>query len=673
MVCMGENKGGYMAKSSSKWTQNGEASSFEAFKTAIEKKDYKKLQQLIASGLDVNVQNAQGVTPLFLAANKNDAQMVHVLLQAGADVHHKTKAGQDVFLYAQNSFSGTFAKSMLGMASAMGDPNLKPGSRSETGTLSDFVEAGPMNGVMLLLYEKAGIYNAPKNKDKKTMLHLSVEAGLEKWTQKLIAQGADVNARTATGEMPLHLSVKSRYPETLQHLIKAGAGVNARDNQGNTPLMVAVKNRSYKSIIHLLKAGAYANDPWSKDEKRSILTVLDAELKAGHRSLYLSYLKPEDREELKAIVTELMNKKQLKLKRGVKSTDSIRVVSGTSDGVMRMAGERTDSIRIATGTRAVQKLGVKGLKQKTENRTSEVSVSSVETVDLSAKAQQNGAKTTKIQPKKGRTDSIRVVSGTSDGLMRMSGERTDSIRVATGSRQGMTLDGVQLGKSPRSSKSDRHELLLAMRQMNESASASEVAAAREKIMILVAKNKGILTEEDNKGYTPLELAAYNGNVPALSLFQKMGYQLKGADAETGVTLLHMAAMNGQVETVDWLTAYGKVGDINQKTVRGNSVADAALIALKDKSLDERKKNALVETTLLLMQKGGEVNPAYLKEVLKDPSVKALFEQYDMGKAVVAEVMGQQARSNAVSTLLSSAKPVEEREGVSVHSKREGRA
>ena len=54
-------------------------------------------------------------------------------------------------------------------------------------------------------------------------------------------------------------------------------------------------------------------------------------------------------------------------------------------------------------------------------------------------------------------------------------------------------------------------------------------------------------------------------------------------------------------------------------------------------------------------------------------MKALFEQYDMGKSVVAEVMGQQAGSNAVSTLRSSAKPVAEREGASVHSKREGRA
>ncbi len=666
-------KGELMAKNPSKLAQKGEISSFKEFKDAIRAKDYKKLQQLIASGLDVNVQNEQGVTPLFLAANKNDPKMVHALLQAGADVHHKNNLGQDVFLYAENSFSSTFSKSMLGMVSAMGDPNLKPGSRSETGTLSDFVEAGPMNGVMLLLYEKARIYDVSKNKDKKTMLHLAVEAGLEKWTQKLIAQGADVNARTATGEMPLHLSAKSRYPETLQHLIKAGAYVNAKDNQGNTPLMVAVKNRSYKSIIHLLKAGAYANEPWSKDEKRSILTVLDAELKAGHRSLYLSYLNPEDREELKAIVTELMYKKQLKLKRGVKSTDSIRVVSGTSDGVMRMAGERTDSIRVATGSRPVRPATVKGNKtnKTVEKDTATYAPTKPESGHLDHLVLDG--KTLSSKPKKGRTDSIRVVSGTSDGVMRMAGERTDSIRVATGSRQGTAPDAVQMGKAPRSSKSDRHELLLAMRQMNESASASEVAAAREKIMTIVAKNKGILTEEDKKGYTPLELAAYNGNVPALSLFQEMGYQLKGADAETGVTLLHMAAMNGQVETVDWLTSYGNVGGVNQKTVRGNSVADAALIALKDKSLDEQKKNALVETTLLLMQKGGEVNPTYLKEVLKDPSVKALFEQYDMGKAVVAEVMGQQAGSNAVSTLLSSAKPVEEREGVSVHSKREGRA
>ena len=659
-----------MAQNSSSRGKNVDVSSFEAFKDAIKKRDYKKLQQLILNGADVNVQNEQGVTPLFLAANQNDAQMVHALLQAGADVNHKTKTGQDVFLYAENSFSGTFAKSMMGMASAMGDPNLKPGVRSETGTEKDFVEAGQMSGTMLLLYEKAGIYNAPKNKDKKTMLHLSVEAGLEKWTQKLIAKGADVNAKTVTGETPMHLAVKSRYPNNVGHLIKAGADVNARDNQGNTPLALAVRHRSYKSMIHLLKAGANANESWSQDEKRSVLEVLHSELKAGARSTYLSYLKPEDRRELEGIVTDLKNKKQNKSNGTsvVKDTDSIRVVSGTSDGVMRMAGERTDSIRVATGTRAVKKAELKIVKVKQKPRDV-VENEAVVTEPVLTEAK----KPTSINIQKGRTDSIRVVSGTKNGVMRMSGERTDSIRVATGSRQGASSDGLQFGKSPRSNKSDRHELLLAMRQMNTSASSEEVIAAREKIMTLVAKNKGILLEEDAKGYTPLELAAYNGNIPALSLFQKMGYQLKGADAQTGISLLHMAAMNGQVETVDWLTSYGKAGNINQKTVRGNTVADAALIALKDKDLDERKKNALVETTLLLMQKGAEMNPSYLKEVLKDGSVKALFEQYDMGKAVVAEVMGQQAGSNAVSTLRSSAKAVAQREGASVHSKREGRA
>lgn len=68
--------------------------------------------------------------------------------------------------------------------------------------------------------------------------------------RKLIAEGADVNARGQYGLTPLHLAVRAPYTKTeplpsvdvVRALIEAGGDVNARDDHARTPLLRAVPN-----------------------------------------------------------------------------------------------------------------------------------------------------------------------------------------------------------------------------------------------------------------------------------------------------------------------------------------------------------------------------------------------------------------------------------------------
>ncbi len=55
-----------------------------------------------------------------------------------------------------------------------------------------------------------------------------------KESARLIAEGADVNARDAAGRTPLFYV---DYPPKAELLLRAGADVHARDNEGNTPLL----------------------------------------------------------------------------------------------------------------------------------------------------------------------------------------------------------------------------------------------------------------------------------------------------------------------------------------------------------------------------------------------------------------------------------------------------
>lgn len=102
----------------------------------------------------------------------------------------------------------------------------------------------------------------------------------------------------------------------------------------------------------------------------------------------------------------------------------------------------------------------------------------------------------------------------------------------------------------------------------------------------------------------------------------------------------------------------------QKAMPETSLVDATLLMLKDKNLDAKKKNVLVLTILLLIEKGENPTLEHLQEVLKDPSVKALFEQYELGKSVITKVLGvrvdKQAKSNVPTAVRLKRKSVHEK-------------
>ncbi|MCP3059245.1 ankyrin repeat domain-containing protein [Myxococcus sp. K38C18041901] len=95
--------------------------------------------------------------------------------------------------------------------------------------------------------------------------------------KKLIADGADLNARDVNGQGPLHLAVQGQYlksdplpdVQVVRALIEAGADVNARDNHQQTPLIRALPSETTPEnealameIIALLKTagGKVASD-----------------------------------------------------------------------------------------------------------------------------------------------------------------------------------------------------------------------------------------------------------------------------------------------------------------------------------------------------------------------------------------------------------------------------
>jgi len=57
--------------------------------------------------------------------------------------------------------------------------------------------------------------------------------------ERLLAHGAEVNAKNSSGMTPLHLAAGNGHKDVAELLLAHGAEVNAKDNFGNTPLHCA--------------------------------------------------------------------------------------------------------------------------------------------------------------------------------------------------------------------------------------------------------------------------------------------------------------------------------------------------------------------------------------------------------------------------------------------------
>ncbi len=100
--------------------------------------------------------------------------------------------------------------------------------------------------------------------------------------KKLIAAGANVNARNANGERPLHSASRKGHEVIAAKLIAAGAHVNAADVNGETPLHMASR-KGYEGIVaKLIAAGANINAKdddgwrplhWGSHEGREVIVA----------------------------------------------------------------------------------------------------------------------------------------------------------------------------------------------------------------------------------------------------------------------------------------------------------------------------------------------------------------------------------------------------------------
>jgi uncharacterized protein len=113
---------------------------------------------------------------------------------------------------------------------------------------------------LLLLSGVAAAQSEPEpSADGTTPLHWAVYNNDQAAVERLLAAGADVNARNDYGSTPLSEAAVVGSAQVIARLLKAGADVEAANADGMTALMIIARTSNVEAARLLLKRGAKVN------------------------------------------------------------------------------------------------------------------------------------------------------------------------------------------------------------------------------------------------------------------------------------------------------------------------------------------------------------------------------------------------------------------------------
>ncbi len=214
-------------------------------------------QEKIVSALvdfrcEINIQDADGNTPLHVAILNQHSEIIEILLkQQNIDLRIKNNAGQSPFATALMRKNNNATRLIL---------KREPNAAEQTDNKGrNFLHTAVLNSdietVLSLISVNVNVNSRIQDNLSKTSLHLAVEVGSEMIIRNLILAGANVNDLTNNKKTALHLVAECIHPSvaTITSIfLENGINTNALDSASNNALHIAVQNANLPVIKVLL-------------------------------------------------------------------------------------------------------------------------------------------------------------------------------------------------------------------------------------------------------------------------------------------------------------------------------------------------------------------------------------------------------------------------------------
>ena len=495
-------------------------------------------------------------TPLHLAVDAGNLDLVRILLNAGASVTLKTDDGTTpVRRAAAITNHEGIAGLLSNLRSAMGPTTAKSREAlqayQKARVPSPEEEAARLAILRLLVQRDRSTLDADPNKNI-SPLHMAACFANGKAVEYLLEQGADPEA-SAMGCRPLHCAAIFGNVDVAKALVGRKADVNAAQvPTGLRPLHLAVANGDMATIKLLLDHGAEVNAvdkngapalhgaTWN-DEVFNLLLERGANPKLEQTDGTTALLKA-CQQGSSALVAKL-----LELHPDLEACDSslfTPLLNAAEFG-------RADLLKLLVGAganpKATEQNGRNAL-HLAANAASPEAVRFLLEQQLGVNATSHSGETAfMIAAGAGRLETVTLLlraGATVDGVERRNG--MTALMVAAWGTRTQQPRAVPVGSPHRDCGS---------------------AADYLKIVALLLDAKAEVRAKSKSGYTALHFAALTaGNPTMLELLISKGAQVDAIDAGFGQTPLHNAAYNADMQTVAVLLTKG--ADISTKDVVG---------------------------------------------------------------------------------------------------------
>ncbi|KAG7224213.1 hypothetical protein INR49_019948, partial [Caranx melampygus] len=237
---------------------------------AAEQGNLEIVQELIRRGANVNLDDVDCWTALISAAKEGHIEVVRELLENNANLEHRDMGGWTALMWAAYKGCTDVAQLLL-------EKGANPHITGQYSVYPIIWAAGRGHAEIVHLLLQYGAKVNCSDKYGTTPLIWASRKGHYDCVMHLLANGADVDQEGANSMTALIVAVKGGYTEVVKELLKRNPNVNMTDKDGNTALAIAAKDGHTEIVQDLLDAGTYVNIP-----DRSGETVLIGAVRGGH-------------------------------------------------------------------------------------------------------------------------------------------------------------------------------------------------------------------------------------------------------------------------------------------------------------------------------------------------------------------------------------------------------